>query len=227
MTTKRTSQRRTVGTTILNGAQLVDTTLIADRLQTFVTAHTALLEAEDAVVAAQSAVDTAVEDVDNIAGHLHEAVDGLERLLIADGGERRNPLVTYGAPSSYAISRQKPVDAVATVRSVVKAILNDRKRSDAVRAAAEAAERAAQSVADGLPGIEERSAKLREARQRRDTLATRWDEAVTHLRHGARYAEGAGVPGIYATLFGSIRPRSAKKAKRTATPNPDPNAAAA
>jgi len=227
MKSRKLTQRMDVGEAILAAAQLTDTTTVADPLRAFVDAHAVFTEAQTAVAVAQRGVDEVADDIGNLATHMHEAVDTLVRSLMMDGGERPNPLVAYGDTSSYALNRLVPAEAAPAVRRLLKVVFNDRNLSATSRAAAESADRTAQAVVDALPAIEPLEAKLREARRRRDTLGDRWDEALTVLRHGARYADSAGAHGLYDVLFGRARRRPSRKNKRATAAESDPNAAAA
>lgn len=138
-----------------------------------------------------------------------------------EGYPRLNPFADFGTVSPAQVKKLIFAEQAATILQLVAAVQRSKTIGQAVRGAAQAAEKAARNMQAALAPMEKLEAALRVARHKRDAIGLRWDAALALLKHGARFAEGKGAPGIFNALFGRLvttRPAS-KKAKPIPTPD--------
>ncbi len=211
--------RLKAGAAVLEGAGVIDTQLVAARLEAFREAHRRYDEAHSAVLALQARVVELDAQVDTLDAAHDDAIEELMRVLVLDRKPRRNPLGGYGIEPPSRIQHRGPAAKVAATAMVVAAVQADATVSERSREATEALRRAAQAVAERLAQRVPIAAELEQARAVRDAIAPDFDKALQSLRRGARIAADEGAPNLYAILFGGID----KPTRRKATSEPEPS----
>ena len=216
MKTTRVTNRIHVGETIFNAAELADTAVIEDRLKAFRESHDAYADAQAVVDVACDKVQEVLDRIAALDAVQDEAVETLSRHLLFEGKSRSNPFASYGCEAPVQLIKVAAVKEAAAIRKLVKAIRIDSSLSEASHQVAEAADRAAAAVTEAFADLPALEAALRKTRQHRDHIGDQRDEALRHLRYGARYAEGEGVTGLYDTLFCRTTRKPAKRLQASA-----------
>lgn len=214
-TTHGSKSRVKIGAAVLHAAELVDTRLVAPRLQNLKDAYQAYLEAERTVDAAEARLDSEKLTLTELGAAHDDAVEGLARCLVNEGHSRTNPFDAFDVPSPSLIKRMPPAEAARAVRSLLATLERSGALSTPTREAGERVEQMTQLVEAALPPYQTRLDEVRAARRVSDVVGGTFDEAVAALRRAARAARDDGAPGLYAALF-PTPPRPSKKPKPTA-----------
>jgi hypothetical protein len=210
------------GASILAAADPMDTRLIKARLTAFSGAQRTYKTAHEQVLAAEARVTAAQMRLGELDVNQDEAVTALAAALIVDGQRRTNPFDAFGAPAPGKLTELGVADEAKAVHQLVAAVQRGKGTSKLTLKAAQAAEKAAHAVEQGLAEIERLHGNLRAARQRRDAVGQAWATALAALKRGARAAADEGAPTLYATLFDRPRPARTKSAKPPPAPAPSP-----
>lgn len=211
---KKTSAgtRLQVGASVLAAARAVDTTAVKERLRRFEQAHKSYVGAQKKVDAAESqlrALQVRLAELDTVQD---EAVEALACALVNDGQPRGNPFDAFGALAPGTLKRLPFPEAAAAVHQLVATVLRGKGVSEATTKAAQAAEKAAQTLEKDLAPVAKLEDSVRDARRMRDAVGQTWESALAALRRGARAAADDGAPDLYPTLFPPVV-RAASKVK--------------
>lgn len=216
-TLKGHAGRIQAGKILLTSAESLDTTLVAPHLAAFNETHTQFVAAVAAVDAAQAAVVAATDRLGEQANRLDAAFEKLLGQLVADGQPRLAPLAAWGADTPSAIRTAAPAVRIRSLQRLTTALIGDERLSPASRAAATNCSAEALALDTALSGQTAAEDAAGDARNHRNALADRWDDAFAALKRGARAAADDGAPALYAALFDRIvrpaSPRSRPAAK--------------
>ncbi len=220
------STRLKLGQAVLNAAQVVDTKRVQARLKEFAEVHRTYADAQRRVDEAEAKLDAEKLRLQHVETDQDEAIEQLARCLVADGQPRLNPFDAFGAEAPGRIKGMPPSDKVAATTTLVGALRRNQALPSATQDAVQRTEQAAKALEAALPPMAAIEAELLAARQMRDVIGQRWDDAIAVLRRRVRAATDEGAPGLYAALFESNR-RPSKKPKAeapqaTAPPTPLP-----
>lgn len=205
---QRPTARIKTGTAIRTAAEVVDTKPVNTRLQAFLTAHTAYVEAQRKLEEAEALLRS--EQV-RLAAIEPGFVDGLARALIADGQALANPFAAFGAPSPAAIRSLPLFEKPQAFRDLAASVQRRTTPSPGVLAAVQMVEQLANQLDPTTGTIGSLRSEVAKARQVRDVLGQSWETTLAALRRGARAAADEGAPGLYSALF--AQPRRVKKGK--------------
>lgn len=211
------STRLNRGNMLMANSQQVDTQSVKARLDAFIDIHSQYIEAVAGVEEAEAAKRAEVNCMEMLDGGLHRAIAGLSAAMQMDGEWRRNPFGRFGAQGPHSIAAMWYGDEAKAMQDLVVSLRCATGVSKETLAAADRAEQAALKVAEAVPGLELRSAYLRQMRRKRDAMIPQWDAAYNSLRFLTKSVEEQ--PSLYPTLFPD--PRKLKRAKPEAQATPE------
>ena len=227
----RAASQLNAGVSILAAARTVYTRLIKARLAGFERAQRAYGAADDRVRAAEAQLSAAQTRLGELDVDQDEAVDAVARALIVDGRARTNPFTGFAPLAPGQLMKLPIADEVQAIHQLVAAVERAKGLGKPTLQAAQAAEKAAQAVEQGLAQIDKLQGIVREARHTRDAVAQTWATALAALKRGARAAADDGAPTLYASLFdrparpnGKPNGRSNGKSHKPPVPAPSPPA---
>ncbi len=216
MTTPRTkknaNRRRHVGDAILASASVLDTSVVAKRLEAFTAAHHALGAALSTLDEAEKHVELIRTNLVTVGANIDTTLTQLFAALIVDRGPQRNPFALYDAPSVSAMIQMSATAKATATLALVTAVLNDATVSPQTHTVAKALQAAAEAVAPAAQPLGAAETALRQARLARDGAGRTWDQALLNLKRDVRIATDEGASNLYTLLFDADAP-SAKKAK--------------
>ncbi len=222
----RAATQLNAGVSILAAARTVDPRLITARLAAFERAQRTYGAADDKVHVAETQLRAAQARLGELDVDQDEAVDTVARVLIADGRPRTNPFAGFAPLAPGQLMKLPIADEAQAIHQLVAAVQRGKGLSKPTLQAAQAAEKAAQAVEQGLVQIEKLQGVVREARHTRDAVAQTWATALAALKRGARAAADDGAPNLYASLFDRPnRPTGKSNGKpngKAAMPTPPP-----
>ena len=222
---KKTSAgtRLQIGASVLAAARAVDTSAVKARLRRFEQTHRSYVNAQKKVDAAESQLQALQVRLAELDAVQDEAVETLARALVTDGQPRGNPFDAFGAPAPSTLKRMPFPEAAVAVHQLVATVLRAKGGSEATTQAAQAAEKAAQTLEGALAPVAKLEDSVRDARRMRDAVGQTWESALAALRRGARAAADDGAPDLYPTLFPPVaRVASKVKAPEEAVPAEPP-----
>ena len=219
MATASPGNRLDTGTAVLAAARAVDARLVKARLAKFERANGAYAAAQRKVEAAEAELRAAQVRLSERDVDQDEAVESLARALVTDGHPRANPFTEFGDLPPAAVMKLPFAEEVKAVRRLVAAVQRDKSVGKAALLAAQAANKAAQSVEQALAPVAKLQIAVREARRTRDAVGQTWESALAALKRGTRAAADDGAPELHATLFG----RPSRVGKRESKPAPAPS----
>lgn len=226
MTTQRTKQkanrRRHIGDGILASASVLDTTVVAKRLEVFAAAHEALGAALSTLDEAEKHVELIRTNLVSVGTNIDTNLTQLFAALIVDRGPQRNPFGLYDAPSVSAMIQMSATAKAAATLALAAAVLNDATVSPQTHAVATALQAAAEAVAPAAQPLGAAETALRQARLARDGVGRTWDQALLNLKRDVRIATDEGATDLYTLLFSAGTPaKKAKSATEEAPPEGD------
>jgi hypothetical protein len=213
--------RLEAGTTVLQAARRVDTTLVKARLASFAKAQRSYEEAQRQVAAADAKLREGQVRLARCDAEQDAALEQLARALVTAGQPRPNPFAAFGGSSPSKIKDLNPAAKVDAVYQLTTAVQRQKALDKVALSAARAAEKAGQQAAAEVLAVERLQATATGSRRARDNIGRTWKSAFEALKLGARSADIDGAPGLYTALFGQPS-RVRKKAAAPPTPAPAP-----
>lgn len=204
---QRPSARLRVGEIILARASALATAPIDEGLAGFATLHAAYVDAQLRVVELEARVAAARRQLHGLDAQVNAAIEMLAVRLAADRRPRLRPFHGYSRSCPSLLRRMAAPRKDRTIRSLVNAVLHDRKLSAASAAAARDLERALDALRAESSALMAMEAEARQSRARRDAIGIGWDRALAALRLVARLAATDGTAQLHEILFRKPIPR--------------------
>lgn len=197
---------------------------VAARLSAFAAQHGAYAKADALVKNADGALRKAQEKVADADVTQDNTVEGTAKALVGEGFPRANPFKPLGFEAPNVIKALGYAAEAATVQKLAAKVKAHKPALVASSKAADAAVKAATAVVAALSPIAKLTKARTAAMSRRDALEQPWETAFASLKRGARAAEDDGARGLFDALFGTAKPKAAKrkaaKAKKGAPEKP-------
>lgn len=211
---KSAGKKIETGDKVLCGVDVVDTTPIANRVAAFQKVHVQYTLANEVVRTATRAVQEERARLSGARDEMNRSLEALAIQLPTEGFDRRQPFRALGGPTVGVLQKMPHVKAAEEVIALEKAVQRHVGISAKTNHAADAAGTAARALLDRVEPLANLEKARRDAVAKRDAFAAPWEKAFSSLKLGARAAEDAGHPGMFAALF--ERPAASKK--KTAAP---------
>ena len=204
---QRPSARLRVGEIILARASALETAPLDKALARFAGLHDAYVDAQRSVVELEAACAAGRRRLRDLDARVNVAIETLAVNLAADRPPRLRPFQGYSRSCPSLLRRMAAPRKDRTIRTLVNAVLRDRKLSPTSAAAARDLEGALDAVRSELSALVTMEAEARRGRTRRDAIGLQWDRALGALRLAARVVAAAGATQMHEILFRRPFPR--------------------
>jgi hypothetical protein len=204
---QRPSARLRVGEIVLARASALETAPLDRALARFAGLHDAYVDAQRSVVEFEAALATGRRRLRELDARVNAAIEALAVSLACDRRPRLRPFQGYSRSCPSLLRRMAAPRKDRTIRTLVNAVLRDRKLSPPSAAAARDLEAALDALRSESSALAAMEAEARRCRTRRDAIGLQWDRALVALRLVARMAAADGATQLYEILFRKPFPR--------------------